>query len=160
MAKKWTEAKVSRRNPKWDRQRLCEIAEDRGFDSYSAMCEYLMACLAYHKTKRPFYAKLRNGFWTWGQIKLVADALEMTPQEMIEVFFPDTFITVGGMTFAHLKEDAKEKFRHPRTVRGTLYTNGAITLEEREEKQKKIKVSDEVNAFFEDTEAKPISESE
>lgn len=156
----WTWKKVSMRNPKWNRQRLCEIGQDRGFESYSAMCEYLMACLAYHKPKRSFYAKLKNGFFTWGQVKLVADALEMTPQEMIDVFFPDTFITVGGLTYAHLKEDAKEKYRHPRTAKGTLYTNGGRTLEERAEKQRKVKVSDEVNAFFEESEEKSEEKSE
>lgn len=145
-----------KQNPYYDIERLLEIGRDRGFENRKELWYYLMARLNYHKGIRQFSMKMSSGQITRAQTKIFADALEMTPQELIEVFYPETFITVGRRTFAHLSDEDRKAFQWG-LEKWEKYRNAGKTTPTPKKKakaflaEKESDAMDEINSVLADT---------
>lgn len=118
-----------------NKETLMEIAKDRGFSTYKEFYGFLMEALGETRHAK-VVRKMSYGTWTYTDICLLSDALELTPAEFVGVWFANLFHEVGGRVIAKIPEEDRQIYlnRELRTVssgtRHGSFRNAKKTVEE------------------------------
>ena len=86
---------------------LYRIAKDKGYRTRKELCEYLADYTEYRGSVYAYIRKMSLYYFTYADIMLISDALELTASEFIEVWFPKVFEVEDGTARVRLPEDIK-----------------------------------------------------
>lgn len=85
---------------------LLQIAMDRGFKTYKEFYSFLVEKIG-ERNNSKIVKKMAYGSWTYTDICLVSDALEMTPAEFVGVWFTNLFHEVDGRVIAKIPKELR-----------------------------------------------------
>lgn len=102
-----------------DKQRLLQVAMDKGFTTYKELYDYLTEKIG-ERGRDKVVKKMSYGTWTYADICLVSDALKMTPAEFVGVWFANLFHEVDGEVVASIPDEDRQLYleRRLRSVSG------------------------------------------
>ena len=129
--------------PHFNRDLLLQIGRANGYKTKRSLYDYLSGCISYDGGHMKAQTKLDKGRLTWAQVLLIADALQMTPEEFTAVFAPNVFV-LGSARHAFLTDERKRALRN--STHNKLERAKAIG---HAKYQKRRKVTAEINGFLE-----------
>lgn len=89
-------------------EKLMEAGKRRGYRTPKDLCKFLADKVNYHKSWKKFYNKIMYKSFTYRDILLISDSLELTAGEFLAIWFPTAF---------HEDKDKVIRFKLPDDIR-------------------------------------------
>lgn len=125
---------------------LFRIGKERGYPTRAKLSEFLASKCKYTKNPRLYYLKMSKCAFSYGDILMISDALEMTASEFVEVWFPNCFVVEDGVARVRLTEDVKEII-WTRRWNNELQSRRAVETRKAKEKQATSEIADFLKNF-------------
>lgn len=94
--------------PLTDLERLYAIARDRGFARREDLARFLAQKCNYRKRVRAYADKIAKYNFTYADVIMISDALEMTAAEFVATWFPNMFREKDGVLIMRVSDEVRE----------------------------------------------------